>query len=94
MLHVANVAAAAQKRHAPQKFNEKRVFAQEFPMLQRLNVIPRTELCKQLGVSRSTIKRWITQRDFPSPIPASGREPLFNMKAVQDWLDTKGEQHD
>ena len=63
-------------------------------MQHRLNVIPRTELCKQLGISRSTIKRWIAQRNFPSPIPASGREPLFNMNAVQDWLDTKGERHD
>ena len=63
-------------------------------MTQRLNVISRTELCKQLGISRSTIKRWITQRDFPSPIPASGREPLFNMNAVQGWLDAEGERHD
>jgi excisionase family DNA binding protein len=62
-------------------------------MQHRLNVIPRTELCKQLGISRSTIKRWIAQRNFPSPIPASGREPLFNMNAVQDWLDTKGAHH-
>jgi excisionase family DNA binding protein len=62
-------------------------------MTQRLNVISRTELCKQLGISRSTIKRWITQRDFPSPIPASGREPLFNMNAVQGWLDMKGVHH-
>jgi excisionase family DNA binding protein len=62
-------------------------------MPQRLNVIPRTELCRQLGISRSTIKRWIAERDFPAPIPASGREPLFNMTAIQEWLDMKGAHH-
>ena len=54
--------------------------------MQHLNVIPRGQLCEQLGVSRSTIKRWIETRNFPKPLPASGREPLFDQKAVQYWL--------
>lgn len=58
-------------------------------MPNQLNVIPRTELCKQLGISRSTVKRWINEREFPPPIAASGREPLFNMTAVQDWLNSE-----
>ena len=58
--------------------------------MQHLNVIPRGQLCEQLGVSRSTIKRWIETRNFPQPLRASGREPLFDPKAVQYWL-TSGE---
>ena len=63
-------------------------------MQPQLNVIPRTLLCAQLGISRSTVKRWIKDRDFPSPIQASGREPLFDVTAVQQWLDNRGVQDD
>ena len=30
--------------------------------MQQLKVIPRARLCEELGVSRSTIKRWIESR--------------------------------
>ena len=63
-------------------------------MQPQLNVIPRTLLCAQLGISRSTVKRWIKDRDFPSPIQASVRELLFDVTAVQRWLDTKELQDD
>ena len=63
-------------------------------MQPQLNVIPRRLLCAQLGISRSTVKRWIKDRDFPSPIQASGREPLFDVAAVQQWLDNRGVQND
>ena len=54
--------------------------------MQHLNVTPRGQLCEELGVGRSTIKRWIETRNFPQPLPASGREPLFDPKADQYWL--------
>ena len=54
--------------------------------MQHLNVIPRGQLCEQLGVSRSTIKRWIATRNFPQPLRASGREPLFDSDAVNRWF--------
>ena len=54
------------------------------------DVISRTHLCRQLGVSRSTIKRWIQTRNFPKPLRASGREPLFDQNKVEYWL-SKGE---
>ncbi len=63
-------------------------------MQPQLNVIPRRLLCAQLGISRSTVKRWIKDRDFPSPIQASGREPLFDVTAVQQWLDNRRVQDD
>ena len=39
--------------------------------MQQLNVIPRSRLCDELGISRSTIKRWIETRHFPKPLKAS-----------------------
>ena len=41
--------------------------------MQQLNVIPRSRLCDEIGVSRSTIKRWIETRRFPKPLQASGQ---------------------
>ncbi|MBL6781725.1 MAG: AlpA family phage regulatory protein [Alphaproteobacteria bacterium] len=37
-------------------------------------------------MSRSTIKRWIATRNFPQPLRASGREPLFDSDAVNRWF--------
>jgi len=54
-------------------------------VMQYLNVILRTQLCEQLDVNRSTIKRRIKTRYFPESLPASRREPLFDPKAVQYW---------
>ena len=30
-----------------------------------LDVISRKQICKQLGVSRDTIRNWISKRNFP-----------------------------
>ena len=37
-----------------------------------LNIIPRKEICKQIGVSRDTLKNWIKDRNFPEPFGGSG----------------------
>ena len=62
--------------------------------MQQLKVIPRSRLCEELGVSRSTIKRWIESRNFPKSLPSSGREPLFDLEQVEDWLKIGGASHD
>ena len=54
--------------------------------MQQIDVIPRSRLCDKLGVSRSTIKRWIETRHFPKPLKASGQEPLFYANQVRDWF--------
>jgi predicted DNA-binding transcriptional regulator AlpA len=54
--------------------------------MQQIDVIPRSRLCDELGVSRSTIKRWIETRHFPKPLKASGPEPLFYASQVRDWF--------
>ena len=51
-----------------------------------LNIIPRKEICKQIGVSRDTLKNWIRDRNFPEPLKSSGREPLFDQSSVKEWL--------
>ena len=54
--------------------------------MQQLNVISRSRLCDELGVSRSTKKRWIEKRHFPKPLKASGQEPLFYASQVREWF--------
>ena len=54
--------------------------------MQQLNVIPRSRLCDEIGVSRSTIKRWIETRRFPKPLQASDQEPIFDANQVKDWF--------
>ena len=54
--------------------------------MSNLNIIPRKEICKQIGVSRDTLKNWIRKRNFPNPLNSSGREPLFDELCVKEWL--------
>ena len=54
--------------------------------MQQLNLIPRAQLCEKLGVSRSTLKRWAKTRNFPQPIKASGREPIYDIDQVNHWI--------
>ena len=54
--------------------------------MQQLNVIPRSRLCEVLGVSRSTIKRWIKTGRFPKSLKASGQEPIFDANQVKVWF--------
>jgi predicted DNA-binding transcriptional regulator AlpA len=54
-----------------------------------LNVISRKEICKQIGISRDTLKNWIRDRNFPKPLKSSGREPLFDQFLVKEWLMQK-----
>ena len=49
-----------------------------------LNIIPGKEICKQIGVSRDTLKNWIRDRNFPEPLKSSGREPLFDQLSVKE----------
>ena len=55
-----------------------------------LNVISRKEICKQIGVSRDTLKNWVKKRNFPQPLKSSGREPLFDQLTVKEWLLNEG----
>ena len=58
--------------------------------MSNLNIIPRKEICKQIGVSRDTLKNWIRDRNFPGPLKSSGREPLFDQLSVKEWLLNEG----
>ena len=62
--------------------------------MSKLGIISRNQLCEEIGVSRSTIKRWIKKRNFPKPLNASGRSPLFDEAAVIAWLGTQEGEDD
>ena len=59
-------------------------------MTNSLKIISRREICKQIGVSRDTLKNWIKNRNFPAPLKASGREPLFDELSVKEWFLNEG----
>ncbi len=58
--------------------------------MSNLNIISRKEICKQIGVSRDTLKKWIEDRKFPKPLKSSGREPLFDKLSVKEWFLNEG----
>ena len=58
--------------------------------MSNLNVISRKEICKQIDVSRDTLKNWVKKRNFPEPLKSSGREPLFDQLSVKKWLLNEG----
>jgi len=58
---------------APRSKTHQLNFSAQETVMQHLNLIPRAQLCEKLGVSRSTLKRWVKTRNFPNPIKASGR---------------------
>ena len=62
--------------------------------MQQFKIIPRSRLCEELGISRNTIKRWIQTRQFPKPLKASGREPLFDKQSVINWFDNMEGRND
>ena len=62
----------------------------EFTLNNTLNIISWREICKQIGVSRDTLKNWIKDRNFPEPLKSSGREPLFDQLSVKEWLLNEG----
>ena len=55
-----------------------------------LEVISRKQICKQIGISKDTIRNWINYRHFPKPLISSGRDPLFSFKEVKEWLHYNG----
>ena len=62
--------------------------------MSKLNIISSKQVCMEMGVTRSTIKRWIKNRNFPKPLAASGRSPLFDEADVIAWLGTGESNND
>ena len=62
--------------------------------MSNLNIISRKDICKEIGVSRDTLKKWIKERDFPEPLKSSGREPLFDRVLVKNWLLDEGGENE
>ncbi|MDC3311888.1 helix-turn-helix domain-containing protein [Alphaproteobacteria bacterium] len=55
--------------------------------MQQFNIIPRSRLCEELGISTSTIKRWMQNRHFPKPLKASGKQPLYDRESIINWMN-------
>ena len=48
--------------------------------------VGRRELLQELGISKTTILRWTTERGFPQPLPNSGQVPIYDRDDINQWL--------
>ena len=51
--------------------------------------LTRSEVCKILGISTSTLRRLVDCGDFPQPIQISERRQLFRDNDIFDWLEER-----
>lgn len=57
-----------------------------------VSTISLKDIQKQLGVSYSTIYRWVKHRDFPHYKIRNSRKVVFNQKKVLEWLEQNSQQ--
>ena len=41
------------------------------------------------GLARSTLYKLLAERDFPSPIPLTGRAVAWDSRAVDSWIQSR-----
>lgn len=44
-----------------------------------------SDLCESLGVSRSTIYRWMSEGEFPAPVHISERAVRWRSEDIEQW---------
>ena len=47
------------------------------------------ELIKYLSISRATLYSWAKKEDFPKPIKASHKVTLWDVEAIEKYLQSK-----
>ena len=52
-----------------------------------VSVVGMKKLLDQLGISYSTLYRWITEKDMPHYKVKGSKKLLFNWDKVQEWLE-------
>ena len=50
------------------------------------------ELIKYLSISRATLYNWAKKEDFPKPIKASHKVTLWDVEAIEKYLQSKAIQ--
>ena len=53
--------------------------------------IPKKDVAQLVGVSESTIVRWVKAKTFPQPFAVGGRT-FFHRPEIDKWLANKREQ--
>lgn len=48
-----------------------------------------TEVCRELRVSESTIRRWQKEGRFPRPVKIGPRTVRFSANEIRQWLDDR-----
>lgn len=52
-------------------------------------LITKSEVCERLGVSRSTLHRWMDAGAFPAPRQIGPRAVRWPEDQVNDWIDSR-----
>ena len=47
------------------------------------------EVCERLGVTKSTVWRWIKECQFPAPIELSKQERRWRDTDVEQWINQR-----
>lgn len=48
------------------------------------------KICEQIKISNSTLWHWAkTRDDFPKPVKAGPRVTLFDLTAINQWLESQ-----
>lgn len=53
----------------------------EVPRLERL-----PEVCSRVGVKKSTLYKWISERKFPAPVRIGDNTVAWDSRAVDRWI--------
>ena len=57
-------------------------------------IISRDEICSRFNIHKDKLKRRIKISNFPKPIKASGRTPLFSIKNINEWFRNMEREND
>lgn len=53
-----------------------------------------TEVRAEFRISKTTLARWVKERNFPAPVRLGPSSPRFDAEAVQRWVDQRSVKGD
>lgn len=58
-------------------------------MKPEVKILRTAAVCRETGVSRSTIWRWVKSGDFPAPIQLGPRAVAWPASEIADWMASR-----
>lgn len=54
-------------------------------------ILSPADVCKMLGITRSSLSRWRAEGEFPKPIRIGPNRVGWRSSTISDWLDSRPE---